>query len=87
MGELLLGHSDNLSRSLQSPHLSAAEGQKVAAMTVQTLQSLHSEENFWCNTVQKANDLYVADSALPIEGKGTKQVWNWNRRRQLSGRH
>ena len=27
--------------------MSAAEGQSVAAMTVKTLQSLRSEENFW----------------------------------------
>ena len=40
LGEMLLRHSDNLSRTLQSPHLSAAEGQTVAAMTVQKAKDL-----------------------------------------------
>ena len=34
LGQLLLRHSDNLSRTLQSPHMSAAEGQKLARMTL-----------------------------------------------------
>ena len=46
LGELLLRHSDNLSKTLQSPHMSAAEGQKVAAMTVKTLKSLRTDESF-----------------------------------------
>ena len=54
LGQLLLQHSDNLSQTLQSPSMSATEGQSVAegqsaaAMTVKTLQSLRSEENFCC---------------------------------------
>ena len=46
LGELLLKHSDNLSRTLQSSTMSAAEGQKVAAMTVATLQSIRLDDNF-----------------------------------------
>ena len=46
LGELILQHSDNLSKALQSPKLSASEGQRVAAMTVKTLQSLRSDSNF-----------------------------------------
>ena len=46
LGELLLRHSDNLSKSLQSPHMSAAEGQKVAAMTVKTLKFLRQTRAF-----------------------------------------
>ena len=46
LGELLLKHSDNLSRTLQSSTMSEAEGQKVAAMTVATLQSIRSDDNF-----------------------------------------
>ena len=33
LGEMLLRHCDNLSKTLQNPHLSAAEGQTVADMT------------------------------------------------------
>ena len=36
LGELILKHSDNLSKTLQSPKLSASEGQHVAEMTVRT---------------------------------------------------
>ena len=46
LGELLLRDSDNLSKTLQSPHMSAAEGQKIAKMTIHTLESIRSEENF-----------------------------------------
>ncbi len=37
LGEILLQHADNLSCSLQTRTLSAAEGQQIAKMTVQTL--------------------------------------------------
>ncbi len=46
LAELILKHSDNLSRTLQHAHLSAAEGQEVAKLTVETLQSLRCENNF-----------------------------------------
>ena len=37
LGELLLNHSGNLNKTLQSRHMSAAEGQKIAVMTIRTL--------------------------------------------------
>ena len=40
LSELILRHSDNVSRTLQTSHISAAEGQKIATMTVKTLQSM-----------------------------------------------
>ena len=46
LGELLLSHSDNLSKTLQSYTMSAAEGQRIANMTVTTLESLRTDENF-----------------------------------------
>ena len=46
LGELILKHSDNLSKTLQSPKLSTSEGQRIATMTVKTLQSLRSDSNF-----------------------------------------
>ena len=46
LGELLLSHSDNLSKTLQSSTMSAAEGQRIANMTVTTLESLRTDENF-----------------------------------------
>ena len=38
--ELILRHSDNLSKTLQQKTLSAAEGEQIARLTVEVLQSL-----------------------------------------------
>lgn len=72
LGELLLSHSDNLSKTLQSSTMSAAEGQKVADMTVITLQSLRSDENFllfWKRVTDKASDLDINEPVLPRQRK------------------
>ena len=39
LAQMLLRHTDNLSRTLQQEDMSAAEGQEVAAMVKQTLQA------------------------------------------------
>ena len=46
LGNLLLCHIDNLSKTLQHKSSSAAEGQTVAKMTLHVLQSLHNEDHF-----------------------------------------
>ena len=72
LGELILRHSDNLSRTLQSPKISAAEAQKVVAMTVKTLESLREEEMFklfWTNTLRKSRELSVNEPELPRKRK------------------
>ena len=46
LGEMLLKHADNLSRTLQKKSLSAAEGQTIAGMTVDTLKSLRNDASF-----------------------------------------
>ncbi len=40
LGEMLLRHTDNLSRTLQNKKCSAAEGQAVAQTTVKAIQSI-----------------------------------------------
>ena len=72
LAELLLNHSDNLSKTLQSPRLSAAQGQKIAQMTVCTLQSLRSDDNFllfWTKVKKMASDLEVNNPVLPRQRK------------------
>ena len=72
LGELILHHSDNLSRTLQASHISAAEGQMIPAMTVKTLQSMRNEEDFkkfWSRTTARANELDVSDPILPRRRK------------------
>ena len=44
--QLILRHSDNLSKTLQSPKLSAAEGQRIALMTVATLHVFRDDTQF-----------------------------------------
>ena len=76
LGELLLRHSDNLSRTLQTPLMSASEGQKVAAMTVQALQSVRTEEYFklfWAKAVRKGGELEVNEPSLPRRRKTPKR--------------
>ena len=70
LGELLLKHPDNLSRTLQHKSLSAAEGQQVASMTVQTLKGIRSDQHFdlfWTKVTSKAVD--VSEPALPRRRK------------------
>ena len=40
LGELIFRHADSLSKTLQSSKISAAEGQRVAELTVETLERL-----------------------------------------------
>ena len=46
LAHLILGHSDNLSRALQSAKLSANEAQEKARCTVMVRRSLRTEDNF-----------------------------------------
>ena len=46
LGELVLKHSDNLSKTLQSPRLSAAEAPRIVAITLKTLESLREDDKF-----------------------------------------
>ena len=46
LGECILKHTDNLSRSVQSPSLSAAEGQCIAELTYKTLERIRTIEFF-----------------------------------------
>ena len=68
IGEMLLQHTDNLSRTLQSANISAAEGQHVAKLTVKTISQLRNEDSFklfWANTTAKAKSLDFGDPAIP----------------------
>ena len=56
--------------------MSAAEGQKVADMTIRTLQSIRSDENFqlfWSLINQKASSLDIDEPVLPRQRKRPRQ--------------
>ena len=68
LGELILRHSDNLSKTLQQKTLSAAEGQQIARLTVQVLQSLRDSERysaFYSRVVQEQVRFGVSEPLLP----------------------
>ena len=57
LGERVLRHTDNLSRTLQHVSMSAAEGQKAAAITVTILKSIRNDasfDQFWEVVCKKA---------------------------------
>ena len=72
LGQLILRHSDNLSKTLQSPKLSAAEGQRIALMTVATLRVLRDDTQFdlfWKSLQETRTKLDVDDPVLPRKRK------------------
>ena len=76
LGELILRHSDNLSSTLQHKCLSAAEGQQVAHMTVQTFKSICNDSSydlFWKRVDIKVKELNVEEPQLPRQRKAPKR--------------
>ena len=76
LGKLVLKHADNLSRTLQSPTISAAEGQRVAELTVSVLEKIRDDSEFdlfWELVKMKASVLEVGDPKLPRQRKAPKR--------------
>ena len=76
LGELILSHSDNLSKTLQSPKLSAVQGQDCANKTVLTLEKIRNDDDyelFWSTVVAKAEKLGADDPKLPEDVKLLKR--------------
>ena len=69
LGEMVLRHTDNLSRTLQDKALSAAEGQQVADMVVRTLRNVESFDLFWLKVTKSAESLDVGEPQLPRQRK------------------
>ena len=68
LANLLLRHSDNLSKSLQKGDISASEGQDMARMVVSTLKSLRNEDQFmmfWNKVQRDAKEKHVDEPSLP----------------------
>ena len=76
-GELILSHSDNLSKTLQNSTLSAVQGQDCARLTIKVLEKLRSEENFnlfWETINLKAKSLEVEEPKLPRKRGAPKKL-------------
>ena len=81
LGETVLSHSDNLSRTLQKGDISASEGQGVAEMTVTCLKTLRTDDNFalfWSKVTKKATQLNIDELALPRKRKRTVRYESGN---------
>lgn len=77
LGETILRNCDNLAKALQKERLSAAEGNTMASLTVQTLQSIRSDNSFklfWEKTDQMRKDLGVNEAALPRRKTPPKRI-------------
>ena len=71
LAEMVLRHTDNLSKTLQDKTRSAAEGQIVADMVVRTLLTLRSDDSFdlfWLKVIKKAESLDL-EPELPRRAK------------------
>ena len=67
LAEMVLQHTDNLSKIIQKENISAAEGQKVACLVKRTLQSLREDSHacsFWESVISKAAKLDVSEPCL-----------------------
>ena len=72
LGQLILRHCDNLSKTPQSPKLSAAEGQWIGFMTVATLHVLRYDtqfDHFWKILQETRTKLDVDEHVLPRKRK------------------
>ena len=68
LGECVLKHTDNLSKTLQSSALTAAEAHHVANLTCQTLERIRDDkcyDLFWERALRLQNDLDVDEPELP----------------------
>ena len=58
-----------MSQTLQHKSLSAAEGQQVASMTVETLKGIRGDDLFWTKVTSKAGAIDMGEPALPWRRK------------------
>ena len=66
LGERILKHTDNRSKMLQNPSLTAFEGQDLAQLTLQTLQNIRKAfDLFWQNIMLLKEQKGVCKPVLP----------------------
>lgn len=77
LGEMVLHHTDDISKTLQKKELSAAEGQQVSSLVKVILQSMRSTECFdllWKTLIKKVEHLNVSEPALPRKRKVPRHI-------------
>jgi hypothetical protein len=77
LGERLLKHTDNLSRTLQAPSLTASEGQEIAELTRQTLLHIRTNDAFdlfWEKVQAMQEEFGVQQASLPRKRKVPRHI-------------
>jgi len=72
LGQCLLSHTDNLSKTMQNPKMTASEAQRVAVLTCQTLLKIRDNTHFdlfWQFAVRIQEKFGVSTSELPRKRK------------------
>ncbi len=72
LSNLILRHSDNLSKTLQSPKINASEGQHIAEMTCQTLEKIRNDDSFeffWTKVLSYQSEFDVDEPVRPRKRK------------------
>ena len=81
LSEKILRHTDALSKTLQKPEISSAEGQEIARLTVKTLQSIRTEsafDDFWLLVERRRELLDVEEPTLPRRRKTPRRFDDGN---------
>ena len=76
LGDWILRHTDNLSKTLQSPSLSAADNQQLAQLICNTLDCLRNQELFsllWDKVSGMQEKLQIDQAMLPRRHKAPRQ--------------
>ena len=76
LGERILKHADNLSKTLQHKNISVTEAQSITSLTVKTLQLIRNDnsyELFWELLLRQASQCNIAEPVLPRRRKVPKR--------------
>lgn len=76
LAEMILRHTNNLSKTLQNPKLSSTQGYEIAMLTVKTLQSICTESNFnrfWKKVEIGRLSLHIKHPCLPRKRKAPQR--------------
>ena len=77
LGEKIMKQTDNLSRALQDPSISAAQGYALAQLVLKSLKQCRNEESvnlFWEFVLKRRDGVDVAEPVLPRRRKAPKNL-------------
>jgi len=77
LAEMILRHTDNLSKTLQNPELASMQAYEIAMLTVKTLKSIRTEQNFdlfWEKVELERKQLSIGDPCLPRKRKRPRRL-------------